>query len=86
MARGQNIKKEECKINPQIHDIERDSGINQVDNNIHTANLSLDIDNEWIKIKIRGWAKAVASNNDKEVDRRLNEIGLLMDDRTMPAK
>ena len=94
------VDHKECEINlealdgsleqPQPHllaepqETEQNSSA-QVDD-IHTANLSLELGTEWVKIKIREWAKAVASNNEKKANLRLKEIALLMDDHIMPAK
>ncbi|KAF7834424.1 Rab escort protein 1 [Senna tora] len=69
---------------PQESNIDHDCST-EVDT-IHNANLSLEVGMEWVKIKIRQWAKAVASNNDKNADLRLKEIALLMDHHIMAAK
>ncbi|KAK4256681.1 hypothetical protein QN277_006372 [Acacia crassicarpa] len=95
MAGGDN--NEECQINhhegfsrgfelPQPHLLAKKPPQIEQNSGAHTANLSLELGSEWIKIKIREWAKAVSSNNDKEAHQRLREISRLMDDHIIPAK
>lgn len=51
-----------------------------VDEKRQNTSLSLDFGmDEWVKLKIREWATAVASNNDTRANRRASEILLIMD-------
>jgi hypothetical protein len=36
-------------------------------------------DDEWVKLKMREWVTAVASNNQTQVNLRVSEILLIMD-------
>ncbi|CAL0333135.1 unnamed protein product [Lupinus luteus] len=48
--------------------------------------LRLEIEDEWVKMKIREWAKAVASNNEIKANVRASEIALIMDNHLMQPK
>ncbi|KAL5075800.1 hypothetical protein RYX36_014784 [Vicia faba] len=37
-----------------------------------------DDDDEWVKLKMREWATAVASNNETNANRRVSEILLII--------
>ncbi|KAJ1382005.1 hypothetical protein SESBI_44660 [Sesbania bispinosa] len=49
----------------------------------HTTDLSLDLGMEWVKMKMREWATAVASNNETKANLRVSEIVLIMENHIM---
>ncbi|KAK7387526.1 hypothetical protein VNO78_28394 [Psophocarpus tetragonolobus] len=55
-----------------------------------STSLRMDMNNdmamEWVKMKMREWAAAVASNNDTKANLRLSEILLIMDTHLMQGK
>ncbi|GAU36348.1 hypothetical protein TSUD_321870 [Trifolium subterraneum] len=43
------------------------------------AKVKSETDDEWVKLKMREWVTAVASNNQTQANLRVSEILLIMD-------
>lgn len=52
----------------------------------HSTGLSFEIGMEWVKMKMREWAKAVASNNEMKANVIASEISLIMDNHLMRGR
>ncbi|KAI4317279.1 hypothetical protein L6164_025162 [Bauhinia variegata] len=50
------------------------------------CSLSLKVDEEWLKTKMREWAKAAASNNERKASLKAKEISLIMNYHRMLRK
>lgn len=59
----------------------------RVINKRHTTGLRLDVGMEYqVKMKMREWATAVASNNEAKANLKVSEILLTMDNHRMRGK
>ena len=55
-------------------------------NSTNSSSLDNGMAIEWVKIKMREWATAVASNNDTKANLTVSEILLIMDNHFMRPK